>query len=39
MKKGTKIMELMNTINGFDLLMLVIGYIGGFFITKNEVKK
>ena len=32
-------MELMNTINGFDLLMLVIGYIGGFFITKNEVKK
>ena len=30
-------MELISTINGFDLLMLVIGYIGGFFITKKEV--
>lgn len=34
-------MELMSTINGFDLLMLAIGYLGGFFITKksNKIKQ
>ena len=34
-------MELMATINGFDLLMLAVGYFGGFFITKksNKIKQ
>jgi|TARA_R110000744_G_scaffold339876_1_gene445003 hypothetical protein len=32
-------MELMATINGFDILMLAIGYLAGFFITKSQNKK
>jgi uncharacterized protein YneF (UPF0154 family) len=31
-------MELMATINGFDVLMLVVGYLGGFFITRKPNK-
>jgi len=31
-------MELMSTINGFDLLMLAIGYLGGFFTTRKSSK-
>jgi len=31
-------MELMATINGFDLLMLAMGYLGGFLMTRKSSK-
>lgn len=37
-KKGIK-MELMSTINGFDMMALTIGFIVGYLTKNNEVKK